>query len=224
MSTPRQLCLIDDHTIVRNALKGLIEKLGNYKVLYQFNNGKELTEALPFDETPDLLIMDLNMPEMDGKTTMQWLKTNNINYPVLILTLDTTDKTIIELFRLGVRGYLPKHCTADVLKKAIEDILTSGYHHNELLTKALITDQQAGNNDEHKKIMEKLTDREIHFLQLVCDENEYTYDKIAEKMNVHRRTVDGYRESLFEKFNLKSKTGLVLFAIKYKVHNLEGTE
>lgn len=219
MSNPLKLCLIDDHVIVRNALKGLIEKLGNYKISHQFNNGKELTEALPLTDEPDLLIMDLNMPEMDGKTTMQWMKSNNVKYPVLILTLDTSDKTIIELFRLGVRGYLPKHTTSDLLKKAIDDIVTSGYHHNELLTKALITDQQ-NVNDDHKKILEKITDREILFLQLVCDEAEYTYDKIAEKMGVHRRTVDGYRESLFEKFNLKSKTGLVLFAIKYQIHTI----
>lgn len=221
MHEVKNLFLIDDHTIVRNALKGLIERLGNYQVTEQFNNGKDLIAAAPFSPPPDLMIMDLNMPEMDGHATMQWLKNNDYNYPVLILTLDTSDKTIIELFRLGVRGYLPKHCTADVLKKAIEDIITTGYHHNELLTKALMSENQASQKDERELVLEKLTDREILFLQLVCDEKEFTYEQIAEKMNVHRRTVDGYRESIFEKFNIKSKTGLVLFAIKYRISEAE---
>jgi len=221
MHEVKNLFLIDDHTIVRNALKGLIERLGNYQVTGQFNNGKDLIEAIPFDTAPDLMIMDLNMPEMDGRATMQWLKDHDLNYPVLILTLDTSDKTIIELFRLGVRGYLPKHCTADVLKKAIEDIMDTGYHHNELLTKALMSEQQGTQKDERELVLEKLTDREILFLQLVCDEKEFTYEQIAEQMNVHRRTVDGYRESIFEKFNIKSKTGLVLFAIKYRISEAE---
>jgi len=221
MHDVKNLFLIDDHTIVRNALKGLIERLGNYQVTEQFNNGKDLVAAIPFNTTPDLMIMDLNMPEMDGRATMQWLKDNDFNYPVLILTLDTSDKTIIELFRLGVRGYLPKHCTADVLKKAIEDIFATGYHHNELLTKALMSEQHGSQKDERELVLEKLTDREILFLQLVCDEKEFTYEQIAEQMNVHRRTVDGYRESIFEKFNIKSKTGLVLFAIKYRISEAE---
>lgn len=221
MHEVKNLFLIDDHTIVRNALKGLIERLGNYQVTGQFNNGKDLIAAIPFDTVPDLMIMDLNMPEMDGRATMQWLKDHDHNYPVLILTLDTSDKTIIELFRLGVRGYLPKHCTADVLKKAIEDIIATGYHHNELLTKALMSEQQGTQKDERELVLEKLTDREIVFLQLVCDEKEFTYEQIAEQMNVHRRTVDGYRESIFEKFNIKSKTGLVLFAIKYRISEAE---
>ncbi|XZF15405.1 response regulator [Chitinophagaceae bacterium MMS25-I14] len=213
--------LIDDHVIVRNALKGLIERLGNYRIVAEYNNGKELIDDIPFAEEPQLMVMDLNMPEMDGKETMQWLKEHNYNYPVLVLTLDTGDKTIIELFKLGVRGYLPKHCTSEVLSKAINDVLTTGYHHNELLARAIFSDQLAPHKDERQEVMEKITEREIQFLQLVCDEAEYTYDKIAEKMNVHRRTIDGYRESLFEKFNIKSKTGLVLFAIKYGIYVLK---
>ena len=137
MSNDISIVLVDDHTVVRNGLKSLIERMGNYTISYQFDNGKRFIDAIPLPQQPDLIIMDLTMPEMDGKETTKWLKEHSINYPVLILTLDTTEKTIIDLFKLGVRGYLPKSCTAEVLKKAIEDVITTGYYHNELLTKAL---------------------------------------------------------------------------------------
>ncbi len=217
MSKPVSIFLVDDHAVVRNGLKALIERMGNYIVKEQFDNGRQLIDSLPFDEKPDVIIMDLTMPIMDGSQTVKELKNRHVNIPILILTLETTEKTIIELFRFGIRGYLPKSCTADVLKKAIDDVIHSGYYHNEMLTKALMNNEEehTGNPVQH------LTDRENTFLQLVCDENELTYEQIADKMGVSRRTVDGYRESIFEKFNIKSKTGLVLFAIKYGLIKVE---
>ena len=221
MSNDISIVLVDDHTVVRNGLKSLTERMGNYTISYQFDNGKRFIDAIPLPQQPDLIIMDLTMPEMDGKETTKWLKEHSINYPVLILTLDTTEKTIIDLFKLGVRGYLPKSCTAEVLKKAIEDVITTGYYHNELLTKAL-TQEENKPKDKEQGLITQITDREREFLQLVCDEHEYTYEQIADIMKVHRRTVDGYREAIFSKFNIKSKTGLVLFAIKYSLISIPG--
>jgi len=217
MSRHYSIILVDDHVVVRSGLKELIERTGNYIVKHQFGNGQELIDSIPFSEQPDLIIMDLNMPVMDGKQTAEWLKQNNILYPVLILTIDTTDKTIIELFKLGVRGYLPKSCTASVLKKAIDDVLNAGYYHSELLTQALITDGSKHKDDDKEEMMDQITEKEMAFLRYVCDEKEYTYEQIADMMGVHRRTVDGYREAIFNKFNIKSKSGLVLFAIKYRI-------
>jgi DNA-binding NarL/FixJ family response regulator len=214
MSKNVTIYLVDDHPIVRNGFKALIEKMGAYIVKQQFDNGQELIDALPFTDNPDLIIMDLTMPVMDGAETVRELKKRSIATPVLILTLETSEKTIIELFRTGIRGYLPKSCTADVLKKAIDDILGTGYYHNEMLMKALTTEQHEV-KDEKGRVQQHLTDREKLFLQLVCNEQELTYEQIADQMGVSRRTVDGYRESIFEKFSIKSKTGLVLFAIKY---------
>jgi two-component system, NarL family, invasion response regulator UvrY len=218
MSKPVSIFLVDDHAVVRNGLKALIERMGNYVIKEQFDNGQQLIDSLPFAQAPDIIIMDLTMPVMDGTQTVRELKHRHITTPVLILTLETTEKTIIELFRLGIRGYLPKSCTADVLKKAIDDVITSGYYHNEMLTKALMNNNQEPENDNP---LQHLTERENTFLQLVCDENELTYEQIADRMGVSRRTVDGYRESIFEKFNIKSKTGLVLFAIKYGLIKVE---
>ena len=213
MTKTHSIYLVEDHIIVRNGFKELIENMGNYKVTEEFDNGKQLINKIHVGN-PDLIIMDLTMPVMDGKATMRWLKEHNIKFPVLILTLDTSDKTIIDLYKSGVRGYLPKTCTAQTLKSAIDNILTSGYYHNELLSNALLRNEGYPVKDERMEILNMCSDRELHFLRLVCSPDEFTYEQIAQKMDVHKRTVDGYRESLFEKFKLRSKTGLVLFAIK----------
>ena len=210
--------LVDDHTIVRNGLRSLIEVMGNYKVIAEFDNGLQFINAIPLMPDPDLAIIDLNMPEMNGVETVRWLRKHRPLLKVLILTLDSDEQTIIELFRMGVRGYLSKNCTATVLKKAIEDTIITGYYHSELLQNALAMDAEKVQH-EHS-ILERITDRELLFLKLICDEREYTYEEMTTHMNVHRRTIDGYRTSLFDKFNIKSKTGLVLFAIKHGVIKL----
>ena len=219
MAEQISMVLIDDHTIVRNGLKSLIEVMGNYKVTHQFENGWEFTKAIAAIPTPDLVIMDMNMPEMNGVETMRWVKEHRPDLKVLMLTLSTDEKTIIELFRFGVRGYLAKNCTAQVLKKAIDDTVTTGYYHSEMLQHALAADTGTAPTDT-KAILDRITDRELLFIKLICDEQEYTYDQVKDLMNVHRRTVDGYRESLFDKFSIKSKTGLVLFAIKHGLVNI----
>lgn len=216
METQINIVLVDDHVVVRSGLRSLIEVLGNYKVTNEFSNGEQFVKALEAGQVnPDIAIIDLEMPVMGGEDTMRWLNKNRPQQKALTLTWDADEKKIIELFRLGVRGYLLKSCTADVLKKAIEDTFYSGYYHSELLQTAIL--KNAISVEEAQDINERISDRERDFLQLVCDKEEYTYDQIANIMQVHRRTVDGYRESLFEKFKIKSKTGLVMFAIKHEV-------
>lgn len=210
--------LVDDHAVVRNGLKMLIERMGSYKVVAEYDNGQELMDDIDNQQLPDIIVLDLSMPIMDGKETVEALNAKGIKTPVLILTLETTEQTIIELFRKGIRGYLPKSSKATILKAAIDDIVNTGYYHNEMLMKALTSD--ANTRDEKEDILAQITDRERTFLQLVCAAEELTYEQIANQMNVSRRTVDGYREALFEKFNLKSKTGLVLFALKYSIVEL----
>jgi DNA-binding NarL/FixJ family response regulator len=216
MSENLSIFLVDDHVVMRTGLKSLIERLGSYTITEQFDHGKALIDTLPFKEAPDLIIMDLNMPVMDGRKAMEQLKERNVNVPVLILTLEHDERDIIQLFKMGIRGYIPKSSSAEVLRTAINDIITTGYYHNEILIKALTSDKK----DEKQDVAARLTEREREFVELVCDEREMTYDQIADKMGVSRRTVDGYREEIFQKFNIKSKTGLVLFAIKNRIINI----
>lgn len=215
----KHIALVDDHVIIRNGLKELIEKLGNYRVVKQYDDGENFLEAQNDLSGIDLVILDYSMPRLNGLQIMEALAEQSAP-PILFLTLNEEENTIIQLFRLGARGYLKKNCSADELKKAIESILQTGYYHNEFLTLSLRNNVVAAKKTKEEEILEQLSPREREFLKLVCHEKEYTYEQIADKMNVQHRTVDGYRESLFEKFSIKSKTGLVLFVLKYKLFEL----
>ncbi len=216
----KNIALVDDHVIIRNGLKELIEKIGPFQISHQFDNGIDLLNALPLSPSTDLLILDFSMPEINGDEVVEKLKDNGFSAPILILTLNEDERTIVKLFRLGVRGYLKKNCSAENLKCAIEEILERGYYHNEFLTYSLQLNPDKVKKTEQEIVLDRLSSRERDFLKLVCHEKEYTYEQIADIMCVNIRTVDGYRERLFEKFSIKSKTGLVLFVLKHKLFDL----
>src|ERR1035437_9008102 len=130
----KRIILVDDHVIIRNGLKELIEKIGPYEICAEYDNGKDFVKDLPFKKIPDLVMMDISMPEMDGIEVMHVLNEKNLQMPVLILTLNQDENLVIRLFRLGVRGYLFKNCTAVIMKEALSEIFRSGYYHNDLLS------------------------------------------------------------------------------------------
>lgn len=217
MEAKKNIILVDDHVIIRNGLKELIEKIGPFKISKQFDNGPEFIASVCEKADADLIILDINMPGMNGDIVVEKLGQNGVKIPILILTVNDDEAMIVRLFRLGVRGYLKKNCESSELKNALEEILHNGYYHNEFLTYSLRATADANKKTGQQKILEQLTDREKEFLKLVCHENEYKYEQIADIMHVQHRTVDGYRESIFEKFGIKSKTGLVLFVLRNKL-------
>jgi len=219
MESKKSIVLVDDHVLVRAGLKELIAKLGPYTVVAEFNSGNDFLAALPIQKEIDLVLLDLSMPGISGDGVVELLNSRGYKIPIMILTLNSDEATIIKLFRNGVRGYLRKDCGAATFKLALEEIFRCGYYHNEFLTMSLL-EKPEKKKTEQEKILDALTTREREFLKLVCHEKEYTYEQIAEAMNVQHRTVDGYRESIFEKFSIKSKTGLVLFVLKHKLFEL----
>lgn len=220
MENKKTIYLVDDHIILRDGLKELIEKIGPYSISQQFDNGLELISAAPFEPAPDLIILDISMPEMDGYQVMEWYNEKKLDIPVLILTLNENDDHITQLFRQGVRGYLQKNCTAAMMREALQEIFRCGYYHNEFLAFSLRAHTSPVKKTEQQLILEQLTQREKEFLKYVCHEKEYTYVQIADLMHVQMRTVDGYREAIFDKFGIKSKTGLVLFLLRHKLFEI----
>ena len=214
MKDKKSIILVDDHVIVRNGLRELIDKLGPYTVTYEFDSGIDLLAALQKGVSADLIILDLSMPGMNGDVVLEEMNKKEIEIPVLILTLNSETGKHVQLFRLGARGYIQKNSHATVLREALDSIFKTGYYHNDLLADALTSVYKNQPKDPRATILSQLTDREREFLKLVCLQDEYTYEQIASMMGVHRRTVDGYRESVFDKFEIKSKTGLVLFLVR----------
>lgn len=207
--------IVDDHKIVRQGLKELLEKISNYKVVAEFENGNDFLNALPMQDKPDLFIIDYSMPGLNGVEVLKALEERDEEYKVLLLTQHFDENIIDAAYHHGARGFLHKNCTAQDLKFAIDNIANIGYNNVvEILKRVRKYDPSA---TAEPKSGIKLTDREQDFLRLVCDEKEYTYEQMADIMNVSVKSIESYRTALFEKYNIKSKVGLVLFSYKHKL-------
>jgi len=202
--------LVDDHILLRNGLANLIQSFGNYKVLFEANDGKAFINKLNQKLLPDLVLLDINMPEMDGYETCLWLKENHPDIKVLALSMYDNESSIIRMFKAGAKGYILKDCEPMELKRALESIITKGFYYSEMVTGSLI--RTINEKDNNSKNILTLNDREITFLKYVC--TELTYKEIADKMFLSPRTIDGYRDDLFQKLNIKTRVGLVMFALK----------
>ncbi|PZR17248.1 MAG: hypothetical protein DI539_16985 [Flavobacterium psychrophilum] len=207
--------IVDDHKIVRQGLRELLEKISNYKVVAEFENGNDFLDALPIKDKPNLFIIDYSMPGLNGVEVLKALEDKDEEYKVLLLTQHFDEQIIDAAYHHGARGFLHKNCTAQDLKFAIDNIVTVGYNNVvEILKRVRKYDPSA---TAEPKSGIKLTEREQDFLRLVCDENEYTYEQMADLMNVSVKSIEAYRTALFEKYNIKSKVGLVLFSYKHKL-------
>lgn len=205
--------IIDDHKIVRQGLKELLEKMNSYTITHEFENGEDFLAALPLDTPPDLFILDYSMPRMNGVEVLQALEALDGEYKVLLLTQHFDEQIIDSAYHHGARGFLHKNCTAQDLKFAIDNIAKIGYNNiTEILKRVRNYDAVP---DKKNDII--LSDREMHFLTLVCDERELTYDQMADIMCLSVKSIESYRTALFDRYNIKSKVGLVLFSYKYKI-------
>jgi two-component system, NarL family, invasion response regulator UvrY len=215
MTDDVKIALVDDHSLLRNGLASLINNLG-YSVLYECSNGQQLIDKVEKNEAPDVILMDINMPEMDGFETTLWLKRNRPLVNVIALSMYDDETSIIRMIKNGARGYILKDINPKELKLAIESVMAKGFYYSDLVSGKIVKRvRNEGDEDEegnNSKLAVKLNERQIEFLKLAA--TEMTYKEIAERMHVSPRTVDGYRDELFEKLNIKSRVGLVLFAIK----------
>lgn len=207
------IALADDHVLLRNGLANLLKEL-DYDVLFEADNGKDFLEKLKDHKVPQIALMDINMPGMDGYQTTLHLKQHFPDIKVLALSMYDDENAIIRMLRNGARGYILKDSDPSELKDALHALVYKGFYHSELVTGKLVHSINNMDDPEHASIKSVLglNAKEIEFLKLVCTEK--TYKEIADQMNLSHRTIDGYRDNLFDKLQVKSRVGLVLFAIK----------
>jgi DNA-binding NarL/FixJ family response regulator len=203
-----RIAIVDDHTLFRNGVASLMSEFAELQVVFEAENGKQFQEALAKRGLPDVVLMDINMPVMDGYEATAWLKKSYPNIKVLALSMFEDDLAVIKMIRSGACGYVLKESKPRELLEAIKTIYTKGVYINELVSGKLIRSVTDEDDTE-------ITKKELDFLKYCC--SELTYKEIADKMNVSPRTVDNYREALFLKLNLRSRTGLVLYAIQSQV-------
>lgn len=210
-----KIALVDDHVILRKSLSVLIGMLQDFNVMMEAGNGKEFIDQLNKDNIPDIVLMDITMPVMDGVETTKWIKQNHPNIKVVALSMIKNDLIIIRMLKNGARGYILKDCEPEELRYALREVHEKGYFYNELVTPRMKV-KEVDKEEPVQKSM--INEGELSFLRWACTEK--TYKEIADEMGVSARTVDGYRDALFQKLNVTTRVGLAIYAIRHELVTL----
>ncbi|SJZ63633.1 response regulator transcription factor [Sediminibacterium ginsengisoli] len=199
--------LVDDHQLFLKSLTLMLESFRSFNVVIEALNGKDLQDKMFRDKIiPDIMLIDVNMPVMNGQETTRWLSKHYPQIKLVALSMNDSDKVIIDMIKSGCCAYLLKETHPDDLEKALHEIASTGFYNAD------------ASNVNYRKLLEsekkttQITEKEKQFLQLAC--SDMTYKEIASIMKISERTVDGYREILFVKLNVQSRVGLVMEAIK----------
>jgi DNA-binding NarL/FixJ family response regulator len=214
-TTNIKVAMVDDHVLLRTALAGLINNFEDCEVIFQACNGNELIDKLKNGHIPDVVLLDLNMPVMDGMETAQWLQDNNPGIHVLMLTMYDSDLALIRLLQAGVKGFLKKDIHPDELRYALNSVIQSGFYYSHNATGKLVNLFRKQSENANALIKNLLSNGEIDFLKMAS--TELTYKEIAQKMGLNPRAVDNLRDSLFQKLSVKSRVGLAMYAIKHGI-------
>jgi len=210
-----KVAMVDDHILLRNALTSLVNNTNICTVIFEANNGKELIEKIKSGKIPDVIILDLNMPEMNGQETAVYLQEHFPNIKVLMLTMYDSELALIRLLKAGVKGFMKKDIHPTELIAAIESVHKQGYYYSAQTSSKLAGLFRDSNNNSKSfdKIM--MSDTELNFMELVC--TELTYKEIASNLKLNPRAIDGIRDNLFTKLDIKSRVGLAMYSIKHGI-------
>jgi two-component system, NarL family, invasion response regulator UvrY len=208
-----QVAIVDDHALMSKALVKFISSFDEYTVVFEAENGRAMTGFMQKHVIPDIVLLDINMPVMDGYETAAWLRKHHPHVKVLSLSMNSDETSIIRMLRLGAKGYITKNAEPDELKLALDSVYQKNFYLSDYISGKVIS----GLNRDLGRIEEPivLSEKEREFLQLLC--SELTYRDIATQMSVSNRTIEDYRHSIFEKMHVKTRVGVVLYAIKHEM-------
>jgi len=214
-----KIAIVDDHKLVRAGMAMILKENANFQVVQQAANGKELIDNISTTR-PDIVLLDLEMPVMSGKETLQALRKINSDIKVLILTMHNNQAFILQMMELGANGYIIKDTEPEEVIKAINKVMNSGYYFSDQVSIAMLQGISQPNLKMERKIPEHgLTDREVDILRLICQEK--TTSEIGRELFLSPKTIEGYRKILMDKTDSRNMAGLVLFAIKNHLYSID---
>ncbi len=206
------IAIVDDHTLISKALENMIMENTQYKVIMNHPNGEEFIAGVEkATELPAVVLMDVNMPYKNGIETTEWLTEHYPDIKVIALTMDDDEKVLIKMLKAGAKGYLLKDMQPAILFQAIETVFEKGSFYTDFVAQKLL--KVKTEEAKNASLLSELRDREKEFIKWAC--SELTYKEIADKMCLSPKTIDGYRDSVFVKLDIKNRAGLVLFALKH---------
>lgn len=220
-----KILLVDDHQLVRSGIKMIVEKFINCQVISEASNGKEILEQLTAKKSfPDIILMDISMPLMNGIEATAIISREYPSIKVIALTVHNEMNNIANIIKAGARAYLLKDSSAEILEHTIQHVYKNDYYYDKFVVEQMMkfgTSEEDNDLDIEKlrrhadEAIKWLTPREIEFIKLCC--SELTYKEIASEMKISQNTVNNYRENVFDKLEIRSRVGIVLFAINHRL-------
>lgn len=206
-----KLAVVDDHTLFRKGLVSIMNQVPEFEVVFQATNGREFLDLLPSNPV-DVVLLDLQMPELDGKAVTEILRKDNSEIKIIILTMQDEDQYILHLMEIGASGYLLKDTDPEEVENAIRKVVTTGHYFSEYVSRVMLRKVSQKANSKVFNYKTDISDRELEVLKLICE--GLTTTEIAEKIFLSPRTVEGHRLRMLEKLGVKNTAGLVAFAIR----------
>ncbi len=206
------IALVDDHRLFRSGIASLIETFPAYRVIFEAGSGEEFIDRVGPGLRPDIVLLDLNMPGMNGIETSEWIRSNYPDMKVIAVSMIEEAGQVLAMIRTGIKAYLLKDSAPDEFRQALDAVAANEVYFPAAVSKHMANSFAAIPDDV------QLNPRELEFLKLIA--SDMTYREIADIMCLSSRTIDGYRDKLFEKLNVKSRSGLVIYAIKKKIVKL----
>jgi len=206
----KTIVIVDDHILIAKALEGIIGNFSEFEVIYVCENGQDLIQKLEENSTiPDIILLDISMPIMDGFETAAWLSKHHPDIKVMALSMQGDDNSVIKMIKNGAKGYLLKNTHPKDLETALTKLSSDGFFYPEWASKIIFSNL---NKDKETETTVRISDREREFLKYTV--TELSYKEIADRMCCSPRTVESYRDQLCDKLDLKTRVGLAVFAIK----------
>jgi two-component system response regulator DegU len=202
--------IADDHTLFRKAMVNLMETFGRVSVVKEVENGKELLTLMKY-EAPDVLLVDLQMPVLDGADTCEQILTKHAMTKVIVLTMHDSEKYVLHMIEMGVHGFLLKNSEPEELERAIYAVYDNDFYNSDLVSSVLrknVRDKFTANRPDFGKSI--LSDREKEVLLMIC--RELTVREIAERLSLSENTVRNHRANIMEKTEAKNTVGMVKYA------------
>lgn len=209
-----KIALADDEVLFRKGISFILQREPNFDIVFEANNGKELVDFIKENkDTPDVILMDLKMPELDGVEATKFIHEKNAEIRIIALTSYNTKSFIANMIKLGAASYLIKNSTPSEVIFTIKEVVEKGFYYDATVMKIIHEDVLSGKNNKKDEEEEKLlTRREKEILKLIC--KQFTTSEIAEKLFISPRTVEGHRNNLLLKTESKNTAGLVIYGIR----------